>query len=143
MKKFLKSFLKNSHLSGFILTICIVALLSIFAFKIYESSKLKVVIEENGEIYFFRLGWFKNEKYPIKKINGWWSWEELRYPVYHQIAVPYESKWNDYGWILVLDRHGEIYLRNKERTKRIPLKFVDNVWYRHEDGEWLEQRFEM
>ena len=124
-----------------ILISIIVIVIGILTILIIPNSRLNVIIESDGTLYYLRTGWFRNEKFPIKIVHSEWNW--LSPEGYKQIAVPYESKYNDRGWILVLDRRGRIYIRNKERTQLIPLKAMDGTWYRHENGEWLEVPFDI
>ena len=87
----------------------------------------------------FKHGVMKNETYPMQVRGGEWWWLSPE-GSWKQIAVPFESTYNDYGKILVLDQHGSIYIRNKDRTQKIPLKVIGGRWYRYE-GEWLPVPF--
>lgn len=102
---------------------------------------LKAIIKPEGKLYFFHQGLFKNELYPIKKIHNEWYWEAPDGD--KQIAVPCESRFDDAGDILVLDKGGDIYIRSKDRTERNPLKVINGEWNKYQDGSWSEISFEV
>ena len=100
------------------------------------NSRYEVGLGMDGDVRFVKEGWFKDEVYPINLIHGEWYWKS---PYgWKQIATPYESVFNRRGEILVLGEHGQIYLRSKDRTERIPVKVIDGTWHRFGEGGWLE-----
>ena len=113
--------------------------LAIIYFK--PNSRYEVRLGMDGDVRFVKEGWFKNEFYPVNLIRGEWHWKS---PYgWKQIAVPYESVFNRRGEILVLGEHGQIYLRSKDHTERIPVKVIDGTWHRLGGGEWLEILFDV
>jgi len=104
-----------------------------------SAGRYEVTLGMDGDVRFVKEGWFKNEFYPISLIRGEWHWKSP--DGWKRIATPYESVFNRLGEILVLDEHGQIYLRSKDRTERIPLKVIDGTWHRFDGGEWLEISF--
>jgi hypothetical protein len=114
--------------------------LAIIYFK--PNRRYEVDLGMDGDVRFVKEGWFKNEFYPVNLIREEWHWKSP--DGWKRIATPYESVFNRRGEVLVLDEYGQIYLRSKDRTERIPLKVIDGTWHRFtaEFGEWLEILFD-
>ena len=99
-------------------------------------SEWEVNLDCKGKIYFVHKGFLENKKYPIQKLHNEWYWYSP--DGYTKLDVPYESKFNEAGDILVLDKGGEIYVLNKDQTGREDLKIIDGVWNREGDSGWYD-----
>ena len=96
----------------------------------------RVSLVPKGEIYLVHRGFWKNEEHLIKKINNEWYWNSPN--GYEKLVVPYESPFNESGAMLVLDKGGEIFVIDKDHTRRDNLKVIDGEWNRHGDDGWYE-----
>jgi hypothetical protein len=105
--------------------------------SVADASDYKLRLGDSGGIYFLDRGWFSNGLYQIRVINGEWHWQTPD-KIWKPIATPYEYQEKGRNWVIVLDKHGEIYMRSVDRLERDPLKVINGVWHYYASGEWLE-----
>jgi hypothetical protein len=95
-----------------------------------------VKFHDDGILLLVRQGWNENEMHPLAYHNNVWGWVGSDRK-FNPIDTPFTSKYNDYGWTLVLDKGGSVYRINKDGSIREPIEFRKGEWQMYATGEWL------
>lgn len=59
----------------FLLYLYVIFSLMYFASEIGEKRNGKIILESNGQIYFLKKGLLRNQKFPLRILNGEWHYQ--------------------------------------------------------------------